>query len=813
MPVVWEGKPQPPRPKRRAGLWLLVPVAGMVVLGAGGMLAARALIDRAGLREQAVAAVWHQTGRVLRVGAIQVHILPYPSVSIRDLALSDMADGARPDMLTATGLEARLALLPLLRHEIRLEDVRLTHPDLLVERLADGRANWQVQPPAESDRPPGGVSAPATRWRIRIGSVRVRDAALRWDDRRGHASGAVTLSRLDLSGLTGSAPSIAAQGNRLGDPLAVVTVSGQFGPIFMPAPSAWPVRLQAALRVDGREAGSATLEGSLADPARLRGYDVGVHATIGQLTDLNRLFVHANLPDIHEIDLTTRVVELGRGDAPMPGLRQVRLRTGAIDGLPLAGGLTLDHLAVDAPTPADHVAIETAGQYAGRPFALHGTVGTPAETLAAVRSDLGSPMPLDLVLDAAGGSLHVGGTVGGGQSALDTHLTAGRLALPGEVVLDHLTADAHLEVRNGGDVRLSGLQLASTQTSLDGELSFLRHGGTDGVPLLNGRIHASRLDIDALRAVDGAPAGAAPAPSPSSGGDSADAAPLPFERLRQAEGDLDLTADQMRLYGEDYHTAAAHLVLRGGRLTIDPLHADGSGRSLDGKLSVDASGPVPRVSADVHTLVLPAEWLAKAFDMAPMLRGSLQLVGSVQTEGSDRAALRAGLGGHVGLSMVKGQIDGNTLGRLLGPDAAAATRGTSVALRCLGVHMTLGDGRAALDTIGLQTFRLTVTGHGTIGLARQDLDLHLMPQLLIGGTGASMPIMVAGTLLAPQPRPEPAGPGHRFMLTIGPPGSADSCPDTLKAAREEQPGPAPDAAPKGKGPKVMDVLRGLGLFR
>lgn len=814
LPVVLEGEPKPPRPKRRR-LRLLKVLVALVLLGGAGVMGAWMRLDPAGLREKAVAAVWQQTGRVLKVGAVQVHLLPYPSVSIRDLALSDMPGGARPEMLTATELDARLALLPLLRHEIRLEDVRLTHPDLLVERMADGRANWQMRPPAESDRPPGGASSPSTPWRIRIGSVRVRDADLRWDDQRAHASGAVTLDSLDLSGLAGAKPSISVQAHRQGDSSAVVSLSGQVGQLFGAENSAWPVRLQASLRIEGRDAGSATLDGSLSDPMRLRGYDAAVHLAIGQLADLNRLFVHANLPDIHDIDLTAHVADLGSDTAPMPGLRQVRLRTGAIGSMPVVSGLVLDRLAVDAPTPADHVAIETAGHYAGQPFALHGTLGTPAETMAVARSLLGSAMPLDLVVDVAGGSLRLGGTVGGSQSALDGHLTAGRLSLPGNLVLDHLTADAHLAVRGGSDIRLTDLRLDSAQMTLDGDLSFLRRGGTNGVPLLNGRLHASRLDVDTVRAGASASEPSADGGAPSAVREgAADDAPLPFERLRQMDGDLDLTADRMRLYDEDYHAAEAHLVLRGGHLTIDPLHADGVGRSLDAVLSVDASGAVPRLSADVRTLVLPADWLAQAFDLTPMLRGSLQLVGSVQTQGNDRAALRDNLGGHLGLSMVRGQVDGNTLGRLLGPDASAATRGTSVALRCLGVHMTLGDGRAALDTIGLQTFRLAMTGYGTIGLAQQDLDLHLMPQLLIGGSGASMPIVVAGTIRAPQPRPEAAGPGHRFMLTIGPSaGIGDPCPDALKAAREEQPGPAPDAAPKAKAPKVMNILRGLGLFR
>ncbi|GBQ85203.1 lipopolysaccharide biogenesis periplasmic protein AsmA [Gluconacetobacter johannae DSM 13595] len=811
----------------RGRKWLLLSGAALVVVAGGAALAARVLVDPEALRQQAIVAVRHQTGRTLRLGAIDVRIMPYPSVSIRDFGLSDMAGGARAEMLTAAGLDARVALLPLLHHEIRLEDVRLTRPDLLVERTADGRANWQMTPEPD-DRPSGPAgSSSSTRWRVRIGSVRVQDAVLAWDDRQGHATGKAALDHVVLDGLTGGAPSFDVLGHRAGDGGASFTLAGHVGALASiqaggQAGGAWPVHLAAAALADGRTTGSLTVEGTLADPARLRGYDVAVQAAVGRLADLDRLFPHAALPDIRDIALAAQVADMASGDGPsVPGLRMLRLRTGPADARQLAAGLRLAHLAVDAPTPADHIAVQADGALGERAFKLHGTLGTLSETLGAWRSRMATGMPVDIVLDADGGTAQLGGSLGGGQSALDIHATADHLALPGDQVLDRLTADAHVAMQGGETVQMSGLRLDAAQLALSGEAQWTKHGGTGGVPLLSGRLHADRLDFDALRgaphptpapAVPAGPAAPAPPSDTMPAATAPDDAILPFERLRRLDADLDLSAAQVRLGGENYRDALAHVVLQGGRLVIDPLRAEGTDRHLNGRLSIDASGDVPRLSATLGSLVLPAEWAAPRVGIPQILRGPVQLVGTLEAQGRTRGGLRASLAGHLGLSLVNGAIDGAALGRLVGP--AAAGDGASAGLRCLGVHMALGGGRAALDTIGLQTYRLSVTGHGTVGLAGQELDLHLLPQLLIGSTGAAMPVAVGGTLQAPHPRLDPAGPGGRFSLTLGPSaGIADPCPAALQAAREGQPGPAPGAAPKVRAPKALDFLRGLGILR
>ena len=82
---------------------------------------------------------------------------------------------------------------------------------------------------------------------------------------------------------------------------------------------------------------------------------------------------------------------------------------------------------------------------------------------------------------------------------------------------------------------------------------------------------------------------------------------------------------------------------------------------------------------------------------------------------------------------------------------------------------------------------------------------------------SGVPVHVVGMPGAPQAALDPAAPGGRFALTIGPAAAAaDACGPALAAARFGAPGPLPGpeaAARPRKGPKGLDILRGLGLFR
>jgi AsmA protein len=127
--------------------------------------------------------------------------------------------------------------------------------------------------------------------------------------------------------------------------------------------------------------------------------------------------------------------------------------------------------------------------------------------------------------------------------------------------------------------------------------------------------------------------------------------------------------------------------------------------------------------------------------------------------------------------------------------------------------MQLSDGRATIDLLGLESDFLSLHGHGTVGLENQALDLHLSPRVALGGASAGSDVRVTGTFAAPVPQMEPTY-GGRYGINIGGnDGGDDNCPALLSSAREGGTGPAASPPKAGKEGKVMNVLRGLGLFK
>jgi hypothetical protein len=83
------------------------------------------------------------TGRQLTIkGDLELGFSLTPTVVANDATLANMATGSRPEMITVRRLEVRFALLPLLRGEVQIKRLALIGGDILLERDAQGRANW-----------------------------------------------------------------------------------------------------------------------------------------------------------------------------------------------------------------------------------------------------------------------------------------------------------------------------------------------------------------------------------------------------------------------------------------------------------------------------------------------------------------------------------------------------------------------------------------------------------------------------------------------------------------------------------------------
>ncbi len=127
------------------------------------------------------------TGREMTIGGdISLALLPAPALSAAKVQFANIEGGSEPAMATLEALRVRVALLPLLQGQVKIESVSLVKPVILLEVLADGRKNWEFAPPekqspaarvkpAESDE--GGMAG-----QIRFDSVTIQDGTFIYRD-------------------------------------------------------------------------------------------------------------------------------------------------------------------------------------------------------------------------------------------------------------------------------------------------------------------------------------------------------------------------------------------------------------------------------------------------------------------------------------------------------------------------------------------------------------------------------------------------------------------------------------------------------
>ena len=154
----------------------------VVALVVGTVLLVRVRGVLAGRSEELVAAVGRAAGLPITAGSVDVSWWP-PGVTAHDLEIPDRSPYGPGDLVRADEARIQVALLPLLRGEIVVTEVRLVSPVLFVVRGVDGGWNLAATPARDGASRSGetmpSVGSPA----IVIDSVRVRNARLVYRDR------------------------------------------------------------------------------------------------------------------------------------------------------------------------------------------------------------------------------------------------------------------------------------------------------------------------------------------------------------------------------------------------------------------------------------------------------------------------------------------------------------------------------------------------------------------------------------------------------------------------------------------------------
>jgi uncharacterized protein involved in outer membrane biogenesis len=121
------------------------------------------LVDWNAYKPRVIEAVQKATGRRLSIdGDISLSLLPSPTLSVGGVRLANLPGASAPDMAKLKSLDVSVALIPLVSGDIRVTKVTLIDPVVLLEKLPDGRVNWQFVPGRDAGATAGTTAAPGT---------------------------------------------------------------------------------------------------------------------------------------------------------------------------------------------------------------------------------------------------------------------------------------------------------------------------------------------------------------------------------------------------------------------------------------------------------------------------------------------------------------------------------------------------------------------------------------------------------------------------------------------------------------------------
>ncbi|MCX7379704.1 MAG: AsmA family protein [Alphaproteobacteria bacterium] len=284
---------------------VLLGVAGVVLLLVAGLGVALATLDFGRFAGPVAAQVERVTGRALAFeGEVSLRLLPRPSLSLRDVVLANAPGGSRPQMLRIGRLEAELELWPLVVQR-RLHIVKLVarDADLLLERDAEGRGNWEMGAAAGAAAPAPEPAGKAPVVRSGAGGLPLVDTmelvnvAVGWRDARaGGEARSVLLRELRLSSRTGERISVA------GSLVHREQVVGFTGEVDLPGGGGGAVVANASVTLPGAV---VKLAGGIADARSGKGLDLSITGEAEPVSALEEL-LGVDLPSLR-LELAARV--------------------------------------------------------------------------------------------------------------------------------------------------------------------------------------------------------------------------------------------------------------------------------------------------------------------------------------------------------------------------------------------------------------------------------------------------------------------------------------------------------------------------
>jgi AsmA protein len=177
--------------------WVLLITASVLLLFFLALLIIPRFVDVQKYKPLIESKVSEASGRPFTLGGdLKLSLFPWAGLALSDLRLGAPPGFKEKDFITVKSFEFQVKLLPLLFKDIQVKRFVLDGPRIVLEKLKDGRANWEglgkvkseapAKPEAREkvpeDKGKGGLSIES----LVVGTFTIKDGSLLWID---HASG------------------------------------------------------------------------------------------------------------------------------------------------------------------------------------------------------------------------------------------------------------------------------------------------------------------------------------------------------------------------------------------------------------------------------------------------------------------------------------------------------------------------------------------------------------------------------------------------------------------------------------------------
>jgi AsmA protein len=220
---------------------------------------------------------------------------------------------------------------------------------------------------------------------------------------------------------------------------------------------------------------------------------------------------------------------------------------------------------------------------------------------------------------------------------------------------------------------------------------------------------------------------------------------LPLERMRKLDVDADLNFGKLTVEKLQIQNAALKTSALDGVITVDSLRGDLYNGNFEVKGNLDVRLEVPLASVQTHIVKVPVERFIQSQGTTPPLRGLLNLNSDVTAKGNSEKALVESLNGTASFALNDGVLVNANLEQQLCRGISVLNRktlsgdprGKDTPFQQLNGNLTFRNGVASNPDLKVRTPGLTVNGDGDIDL--RVLGMNYRVGVIIEGDKSDMP--------------------------------------------------------------------------